>query len=137
MTMKIDDLNLRYTVPGQQPELNGLAEADDLDTDREPAPFSHVQQFDAPLPGEWKELLGLTVVSPGPIRIDPPTRPASQEVSGRSEAEIFERRFLQANRPGMSEDVTSPKLQRMLDLLVERQRSTDGIRARALDGGYR
>jgi hypothetical protein len=135
--MKIDDLNLRYTIPGQQPELNGVEEGDELDTDGEPAPFSQVQQFDAPLPGKWKELLGLTVVSPGPARIDPPIRPASEGVSGRSEADTFERRLLQANRVGASGGSISPKMRRMLDLLADRQRSTDGIRARALDGGYR
>ena len=133
--MKVEDVSVQYTIPGHQSEIDELAEtgeADDLDY----APFSQTYEPEMPSLGGWKQLLGLSRVSPDPTQIDPPARSEYIEGSAKTEAEDAHRRLLESHgREGTTG--ASPRIKRMLDLLSAYQRATDEIRARAVEGSYR
>ena len=127
--MKVEDVNVRYTIPGHQSDISELAETGDAD-ELDYAPFSQMYQPEMPSLRDWKQLLGLSRVSADPTQIDPPPKPLYFDGSARSEAEDAHRRLLESHA---SREATgsSPRIKRMLNLLSIHQRAIDEIKARA------
>ncbi|HEX4163991.1 MAG TPA: hypothetical protein VHZ55_00835 [Bryobacteraceae bacterium] len=131
--MKVEDVNVQYTIPGHQSDLSELAETGDAD-ELDDAPFNQTYQQEMPSLGGWKQLLGLSRVSPDPTQIDPPPKPAHFDGSVRSDAEDTYRRLLESHI-GRESTSQSPRIKQMLDLLSAHQRAVDEIKARAVGSG--
>jgi hypothetical protein len=127
--MKVEDVNVQYTIPGHQSEISELAETGDAD-EVDYAPFSQMYQPEMPSLGGWRQLLGLSQPSPDPTQFDPPVKPAYFDGPERTQAEDAHR-LLVENQSSREAANTSPKIRRMFDLLSAHQRAIDEIEARA------
>jgi hypothetical protein len=132
--MKIDELSTRYLIPGYELEPTAVAEPEEAAEEYADAPYGQMPAADVPLPGGWKELLGLNQVSPGPSQIDPPTRPASFKGVMRAKAQDASLAFPLSTLVGGMGASSSPKVGRMIGLLAAYRRAASRIRARAMDG---
>jgi hypothetical protein len=78
MTIKIDELNARYLIPGVDLGTTAVADSDSTEEDYHDAPYSQLPAVtDIPSPTGWQDLLGLNQLSSSPSQIDPPPLPPS------------------------------------------------------------
>jgi hypothetical protein len=138
MTIKIDELNTRYLIPGIELGPAAAADPDGTEEDYGDAPYSQMPDVaDMPSPIGWQDLLGLNQVSPSPSQIDPPPRPTSMEKGTTANAiGASSLRFLgSAPRDGRGAAPASPKIERMIGMLASYDHAARRIRARASEGG--
>jgi hypothetical protein len=137
MTIKIDELNARYLIPGVDLGTTAVADADGTEEDYSDAPYSQVPAVtDIPSPTGWQELLGLNQVSPSPSQIDPPPLPASLKRGANGNIRSDSLRFAEgASGDGMGAASTSLKVERMFGMLAGYDQAARRIRARAYEGG--
>jgi hypothetical protein len=137
MTIKIDELNARYLIPGVDFGTTAVADPDGTEEDYSDAPYSQVPAVtDIPSPTGWQDLLGLNQVSPSPSQIDPPPLPVSL---GRGPNGNIPDSSLRspggASDDGMGAASTSAKVERMLGMLASYDQVARKIRARASESG--
>jgi hypothetical protein len=139
MTIKIDELNARYLIPGVDLGTTAVGDPDGTEEDYGDAPYSQVPAVtDIPSPTGWQDLLGLNQGSPSPSQIDPPPLPASLERGASANIGGNSIRFRKSSSgDGMDAASTSPKVERMFDILASYDQATRRIRARATEGGGR
>jgi hypothetical protein len=131
--MKVNNITTQYEIPGFDiaPEAFEPAEDDDF----EDAPYSRDPGVISPPPaGGWRQLLGLMQTSPTPTSIEPPTR----QVTGRSrpgDTASYPVIGNQADRSDSQSAALSPKVNRMMTMLIMRQEAIARIRIRATEGG--
>ena len=137
MTIKIDELNARYLIPGVDLGTTALADPDGTEEDYSDAPYSQVPAVtDIPSPTGWQDLLGLNQVSPSPSQIDPPPLPASLKRGANGNIGGSSLRFPEgASGDGTGAESTSPKVERMFGMLAGYDQAARRIRARASEGG--
>lgn len=137
MTIKIDELNARYLIPGVDLGTTAVADADGTEEDYSDAPYSQVPGVtDIPSPTGWQDLLGLNQVSPSPSQIDPPPLPASPMRGPNANIEGGSLRFPEgASGDGKGAASTSLKVERMFGMLAGYDQAVRRIRARAYEGG--
>jgi hypothetical protein len=137
MTIKIDELNARYLIPGVDLGTTAVADPDGTEEDYSDAPYSQVPEVtDIPSPTGWQDLLGLNQVSPSPSQIDPPPLPASLQRWAKGNIGGSSLRFPKdASGDGMGAALTSPKVERMFGMLAGYDHVARRIRARASEGG--
>jgi hypothetical protein len=133
--MKIDELRIGYILPGHQPDIDEAPRAETPDQELEPSFSDRLHALQMPKMGDWKQVLRLTQQSPSLIAIDPPPRPAGLNANGPMGDNAEWRSFLSryGAQPGLADD--SHPVQRMMDVLAQFQRSTDMVRAKALERG--
>jgi hypothetical protein len=137
MTIKIDELNARYLIPGVDLGTTAVADSDGTEEDYSDAPYSQVPAVtDIPSPTGWQDLLGLNQVSPSPSQIDPPPLPASLKRGAIGNIGASSLRFPEgASGNGMGAASSSPKVERMLSMLAGYHQAARRIRTRASEGG--
>ena len=138
MTIKIDELNARYLIPGVDLGTTAVADPDDgTEEDYSDAPYSQVPVVtDIPSPTAWQDLLGLNQVSPSPSQIDPPPLPVSLGRGPNGNIAGSSLRSPEgASGDAMDAALTSPKVERMLGMLAGYDQVARRIRTRASEGG--
>jgi hypothetical protein len=137
MTTKIDELNARYLIPGVDLGTTAVADPDGTEEDYKDAPYSQVPEMtDIPSPTGWQDLFGLNQVSPSPSQIDPPPLPVSLGRGTGADIRGASLHFPKsASGDVVSAASTSPKVERMLNMLTDYDQAARQIRARASEGG--
>jgi len=127
--MRIDNLNAQYEIPGFEVAPKAF-EPEEAEEDVRDAPYSLDTLITSiPSPSGWQQLLGLTQVSPTPISIDPPMRPAA---GGKTSATAPHRVHRDAGVDTPS-STSSINVRRMLALLTQTRQNVARIRARAME----
>jgi hypothetical protein len=129
--MKIDNLNAQYEIPGFEIAPKAF-EPEEVEEDFRDAPYSlNAGVASIPSPGGWQQLLGLTEVSPTPISIDPPIRPAAGEWKTKATASYRVHRDTGGDTPSPTSSIN---VKRMLSMLTQTRKNVARIRARAMEG---
>ncbi len=126
-------MKINYTLPGFQPE-NDVSK--DLVGSFD-SPFKNrMQAFERRQPVAWRDLLGLNQTPPDPSHIAPPeTQPGSVSQSAALRQQWRE---LLGRHAGAAEMASAPPAaQRMLTLLQQYQKDSDGMFSRGLSEAER
>jgi hypothetical protein len=135
------NMRVDYTIQGMQPPVDPrMVRAANAGGPYGPTFGERLRRFTANFRLNWRQVLGLDQVPPGPTTLGPPPKPATLETRDPGEVRQQWRRLagrssrmLAESPPGdTGTNALSPKTRRMHALLAQMQEMEDGVVSRSL-----